>query len=132
MAEVVSSMFKGRVFPVSDKIKKGKEGEDLAAKFLESKGYEIIERNFRHKRNEIDLIVKKTNWLIFVEVKYRTSAAFGYPEDFVDYKKVRNVVDAAVEYQYKINWKGNVRYDIVSVLEMHGKTEIKHFEDAFY
>jgi hypothetical protein len=50
----------------------------------------------------------------------------------VDYKKARNVVDAAVEYQYKINWKGNVRYDIVSVLEMYGKTEIKHFEDAFY
>lgn len=117
---------------MSDKIKKGKEGEDLAAKFLEGKGFEIVERNFRHKHNEIDLIVRKKNWLVFVEVKYRTSSAFGYPEDFVDYKKARNVVDAAVEYQYKINWKGNVRYDIVSVLEMYGQTEIKHFEDAFY
>lgn len=125
-------MFKGRLFLVSDKIKKGKEGEELAANFLASKGFEIAERNFRHKRNEIDLIARKNNWLVFVEVKYRTSVAFGFPEDFVDYKKARNVVDAAVEYQYKINWKGNVRYDIVSVLEMNGETEIKHFEDAFY
>lgn len=117
---------------MSDKIKKGKEGEELAAKFLASKGFEIVERNFRHKHNEIDLIVKKNNWLVFVEVKYRTSVAFGYPEDFVDYKKARNVVDAAVEYQYKINWKGNVRYDIVSVLDIGGQTEVKHFEDAFY
>lgn len=117
---------------MSDKIKKGKEGEELAATFLKEKGFEIIERNFRHQRNEIDLIVKKNNWLVFVEVKYRTSAAFGYPEDFVDYKKARNVVEAAVEYQYKINWQGNVRYDIVSVLEIDGQTDIKHFEDAFY
>lgn len=125
-------MSKGNAYIVSDKIKKGKEGEDLATQYLERQGFEILERNFRHKRNEIDLIARKNNWLVFVEVKYRASAAFGYPEDFVDYKKARNVVDAAVEYQYKIGWKGNVRYDIVSVLELNGETEVKHFEDAFY
>ncbi|MFM7859336.1 MAG: YraN family protein [Flammeovirgaceae bacterium] len=125
-------MNKGNAYIVSDKIKKGKEGEELAAAFLKNKGYEIIERNFRHQRNEVDLIAKKNNWLVFVEVKYRTSVAFGYPEDFVDYKKARNVVDAAVEYQYKINWQGTVRYDIVSVLEIDGQIEVKHFEDAFY
>jgi len=117
---------------VSDKIKKGKEGETLAADFLVAKGFEIIERNFRHKRSEIDLIVKKNNWLIFVEVKMRSSDAYGFPEDFVDRKKANNVIAGAVEYTYQKNWQGNVRYDIVSIREQHGEREIVHIEDAFY
>jgi putative endonuclease len=117
---------------VSDKIKKGKEGETLAADFLIEKGFEIIARNYRHKRSEIDLIVKKNDWLIFVEVKMRSSDAYGYPEEFVDYKKAKNIVDGAEEYTYQQNWQGNVRYDIVSVREQHGQKEIVHIEDAFY
>lgn len=125
-------MFKGRLFPVSDKIKKGKEGEEMAARFLMEKGYEIIERNYRHKRLEIDLIAKKDNWLIFVEVKLRSSDAYGYPEDFVDYKKAKNIVDGAEQYTYDKNWQGNVRYDIISIRLLRDKTEIVQIEDAFY
>ena len=117
---------------MSDKIKKGKEGEDLAANFLTEKGYEIVERNYRHKRSEIDLIVRKTNRLVFVEVKFRTSDAFGYPEDFVDYKKVKNILSGAEEYTYQIDWRGNVRYDIIAIRNINGQQEIKHIEDAFY
>jgi putative endonuclease len=117
---------------MSDKIKKGKEGEDLAARFLIENGFEIIQRNYRHKHSEIDLIVKKDNWLIFVEVKLRSSDAFGYPEDFVDYKKAKNVVDGAEQYTYENNWQGNVRYDIVSIRLLKDKTEIIQIEDAFY
>ncbi len=117
---------------MSDKIKKGKEGEALAADFLMGKGFEITERNYRHKRSEIDLIVKKNNWLIFVEVKMRSSDAYGYPEDFVDYKKAKNIIDGAEEYIYQKNWQGNVRYDIISILDQHGQKEIVHIEDAFY
>lgn len=117
---------------MSDKIKKGREAEQLAADFLVTKGFEIVERNYRHKYSEIDLIVQKKNWLIFVEVKMRSSDAYGYPEDFVDYKKARNIVDGAEEYTYQRNWNGNVRYDIVSIRERGGKREILHIEDAFY
>lgn len=117
---------------MSDKIKKGKEGEEMAADFLIAKGYEIVERNFRYKRLEIDLIVKKNNWLVFVEVKLRSSDAFGYPEEFVDYKKARNITDGAEQYTYETNWKGNVRYDIVSIRLLKDKTEIIQIEDAFY
>ena len=117
---------------MSDKIKKGKEAEALAADFLKAKGFEIVARNYRYKRSEIDLIVKKNNWLIFVEVKMRSSDAFGLPEDFVDYKKARNIMDGAEEYAYQQNWQGNVRYDIVSVRDQHGEKEIVHIEDAFY
>ena len=117
---------------MSDKIKKGKEGESLAADFLKEKGFEIVERNYRHKQSEIDLIVKKNNWLIFVEVKMRSSDAFGYPEHFVDYKKAKNIVNGAEEYTYRKDWQGNVRFDIVSILEQRGRKEIVHIEDAFY
>jgi putative endonuclease len=117
---------------MSDKIKKGKEGEDMAARFLMGKGYEIIQRNYRYKRSEIDLIVRKDNWLIFVEVKLRSSDAYGYPEDFVDYKKAKNVIDGAEQYTYDNNWQGNVRYDIVSIRLGRDGTEIIQIEDAFY
>lgn len=104
----------------------------MAARFLIDKGFEIVERNYRHKRSEIDLIVKKDNWLIFVEVKLRTSDAYGYPEDFVDYKKAKNIVDGAEQYTYDKNWQGNVRYDIVSIRLQKDQTEIIQIEDAFY
>ena len=117
---------------MSDKIKKGKEGEAIAADFLVAKGFEIIVRNYRYKHSEIDLIVKKNNWLIFVEVKMRSSDAFGFPEEFVDYKKVKAVLVGAEEYTYRNNWNGNIRFDIVSIRERNGEREVVHIEDAFY
>ena len=117
---------------MSSKIEKGREGEDMAANFLIEKGFEIIQRNYRYKKLEIDLIVKKNNWLIFVEVKLRSSDKYGYPEDFVDYKKAKNIIDGAEQYTYDQNWQGNVRYDIVSIRQQRDKNEILHIEDAFY
>ncbi len=117
---------------MTDKIKKGKEAEDMAADFLVQQGYEIVERNYRYKRSEIDLIVRRDNWLIFVEVKMRSSDAFGYPEEFVDYKKAKNIVYGAEQYTYDNNYNGNVRYDVVAISMKNGEPEIRHFEDAFY
>jgi putative endonuclease len=115
-----------------DKIKRGAEGEQAAVDFLTAKGFEIAERNYRYKRSEIDLIVKKGNWLIFVEVKLRSSARFGYPEEFVDLKKEKKILQGAEQYLLETNWNGNVRYDIVAISSNHGKIEILHIEDAFY
>ena len=118
---------------MTDKIKTGKEGEQWAVDFLIEKGFEIAERNYRHKRSEIDLIVKKGNWLIFIEVKTRSSSAFGHPEQFVDRAKVKMIMEGALHYMYAINWQGNVRYDIVAITIRYGKKpEIVLIEDAFY
>jgi putative endonuclease len=117
---------------MSDKIKKGKEAEDMAADFLLKQGYEIVMRNYRYQRSEIDLIVRKDNWLIFVEVKMRSSDAFGYPEEFVDYKKAKNIVFGAEQYTFDNDYQGNVRYDVVAISMRDGVPEIRHFEDAFY
>jgi putative endonuclease len=114
---------------MSDKIKTGVKGENLAAEFLQRKGFEIVARNFRHRRSEIDLIVKRENWIIFVEVKTRSSVAFGEPEQFVDSKKVRMIFQAAEEYIFSNDWHGHVRFDVVSV-KLGLEPEITHFEDA--
>ena len=117
---------------MTDKIKRGNEGEGLAATFLQQKGFTVLERNYRHKKSEIDLIVSRENWLVFIEVKTRTSTAFGYPEDFVDYHKKRMIFAGALHYMIEKDWQGNVRYDIVAINLVNGRPDIHHIEDAFY
>jgi len=114
---------------VSDKIKTGTEGENLAAEFLKNKGWEIVARNYRYGHAEIDLIIQRDNWTIFVEVKTRSSSEYGEPEEFVDERKARLIYGAAEEYIFSTNWQGHVRFDVVSV-KVGTETEIMHFEDA--
>lgn len=116
---------------MNDKAKTGKEGEQQAADYLQSKGYEILVRNYRFKHAEIDLIVKKGSFIVFVEVKTRSYSFYGEPEAFVDSKKAATVIFAAENYTYENKYEGNIRFDIVSV-KMGSNPEIVHFEDAFY
>jgi putative endonuclease len=116
---------------MTDKIKTGNKGEELAANFLANKGFEIVARNYRYKHSEIDLIVKKELLLVFVEVKTRRSSAFGEPETFVTPRKVAKVLEGAEQYILENNWHGNIRFDIISVKT--GSTDtLDHFEDAFH
>lgn len=114
---------------MTDKIKKGNKGEQLAVDFFAQQGFEIVRRNYRYRHAEIDLIVKKDNWLIFVEVKTRSSTAFGQPETFVDRSKARNIFSAAEEFIYATDWQGHIRFDIVSVT-LGNPPKVVHFEDA--
>jgi putative endonuclease len=114
-----------------DKVKTGKEGENQAADYLQSKGYQIIARNYRHKHAEIDLIVQKGNFIVFVEVKTRSYSFYGEPEAFVDAKKTATILFAAEQYTFENKYDGNIRFDIVSV-KTGTKPEVVHFEDAFY
>lgn len=116
---------------MSDKIKTGNEGENLAAEFLRNKGFEIVVRNYRYKHAEIDLITRLEDLLVFVEVKTRASSSFGEPEDFVDEKKAAKIFEGAEQYTFENNWNGNIRFDIVSV-KTGASPEIVHFEDAFH
>lgn len=114
---------------MSDKIKTGREGENLATEFLKKKGFEIVARNYRFKRSEIDIIVKKDDWLLFIEVKTRSSADYGEPEEFVDLAKARMIFAAAEEFIFSTDWQGHVRFDVISV-KLGTQPEIVHFEDA--
>jgi putative endonuclease len=110
----------------------GQQGEELASKLYLDKGFEILHRNFRSGKAEIDLIVKKGNLIVFVEVKTRTNINFGMPEGDVTRRQAKMIVDAAEQYTYTIDWQHNIRFDIIAVVITKDIVQIEHFEDAFY
>jgi len=118
---------------VSDKIKTGNKGEALAADFLAEKGYEILVRNYRYGKSEIDLIVQRDEWVLFIEVKTRSSDDFGEPEEFVTSGQVNRILNAAEEWIFSTGWKGHIRFDIISVKfadDFLDDPMIEHLEDA--
>ena len=111
----------------------GRKGESLAKTFLENAGYEILDENWTHGKLEIDLVAYKDKVIIFAEVKTRTGNRFGEPEDFVDARKQKLLVEAADEYIYLMDHQGEVRFDIVSILfDKQANYTLKHIEDAFW
>ena len=116
----------------SNNITKGKKGEDIAVDFLRENGYKILWRNYRYGRSEIDVICEKNATLIFVEVKLRTSNAFGFPEQAVNSKKEKLIRTAAEGYIYRYDWQKDIRFDIISIeVTQPEKYFITHFEDVF-
>jgi putative endonuclease len=112
-------------------IRTGQSGEQAAAMFLSKHGYTILQRNYRYKRAEIDIIALKDKVMVFVEVKTRTSSIFGYPELSVGPKKEAQVLAAAEEYICKTNWQQEIRFDIIAIT-LSPKYELHHIEDAFH
>jgi putative endonuclease len=96
-------------------IQKGKAGEDKACLFLRELGYEILERNYRSGRGEIDIIAKFDNCICFVEVKYRKHNKFGYPEVFVTDKKMKMIMQTAEAYVVDYDWYGRIRFDVIAI-----------------
>jgi len=109
----------------------GEKGESLAADFLIKKGFSVVLRNYRYKRGEIDLIVRKDQLLVFVEVKARSSQSFGFPEEAVNEKKASMVIDAANQYILETDWQSDIRFDVIAIT-LKESPEILHLEDAFY
>lgn len=111
----------------------GQLGEDLAISFLKEEGYEIWATNYRFQKAEIDIIAHKENLLIVIEVKTRSSLAFGLPQDFIKPAKIKLLVKAVNQYVEENKIDLNIRFDIIAI---HKKTEgvfdIEHIKDAFY
>ncbi len=112
----------------------GNVGELASTKYLLKQGYQIIHKNWRHKRLEVDLICKKDDMLIFVEVKTRSSRRYGQPEVFVDAAKQKHLMNAADAYCYTTDYDSEIRFDIIAidVNQQQEVEDIKHFPDAFY
>jgi putative endonuclease len=107
----------------------GTWGERAAAEYLAAKGYEILFRNLRTPYGEIDLLVRKDGFLIFVEVKARTSASLGPPEIAVSPRKQAHMV-ASAEYYSQHNGVDHWRIDVITVQKVAGTARITHFENA--
>jgi len=109
----------------------GREGEDLAARFLEKRGYRILDRNYSTRSGEIDLVALHEGAVVFVEVKTRTSNAFGAPELAVDPRKQRRMVKAALGYiKYKKLHQVPCRFDVVAISST-AETTVEHIRNAF-
>ena len=109
----------------------GLRGEDLAASYLESKGYKILDRRKRIGGIEIDIIASASGLIVFVEVKTRASDRLASPEQAVDQKKQRRMIAAADLYVRERNLSCEVRFDSVSVVANPLQEDIRHIEGAF-
>jgi len=112
--------------------KLGEEGEDLAVSYLIDKGYEILERNFRFKKAEIDIIARKGNTVIAVEVKTRSTSDFGNPQDFIKPKEIKLLLGAFDYYIIHKDLDVEARLDVIAIIKNRLGTRIEHLEDAFY
>lgn len=111
----------------------GDTGEDMAATWLLQNGYSIIERNWRFKHCEVDIIACKENKLHFFEIKTRTSALFGHPEESVGKRKMQSLLRAAEEYQYQNQQWKFLQIDVLSITMIKGKP-VEYFliEDVYF
>lgn len=109
----------------------GTKGEKLALEYLENKGYQILESNWRSKHYEIDIIALKSNFVVFVEVKTRSGNPVLKPEDAVNKTKQRMLISAANSYIFSKNMQQEARFDIVAIIFKNNQFFIHHIEDAF-
>jgi len=110
----------------------GKKGEQIAKNFLEEKGFSIIETNWRHEKDEIDLIAKEGDELVMVEVKTRSTYFYGDPSEAVGIAKENFMIRAAEAYIELHDLNIDTRFDIVSIVIDKKGAQIEHIRDAFY
>ena len=109
----------------------GKMGEEIAKEFLKEKNYDIMEQNCKTRYSEIDLIAKKDDVLVFVEVRTKTSEMFGSPEETINKEKIRRLIRSANAYSAVKRWKGQYRIDAICIVldQNHKLSRIQHYEN---
>lgn len=116
---------------MSEKLHKGKKGEEYAAHFLTQQGYTILDRNFTSRHSEIDLIAQKDDLLVFVEVRIKANSDYGFPETTLSVAKINAIKRGAAKYLLHRPKPEKVRFDMIAIVESP-VFEIVHFEDAFF
>lgn len=105
----------------------GKNGEDIAVEYLQQKGYKIIERNFYSKVGEIDIIALKDEYIVFVEVKTRSSNQYGTPSEAVTKEKIKHLYRTARYYLYTRNLQDEyIRFDVIEVYFQNSEYKVNH------
>ena len=111
----------------------GNLGESIARDYLISKGYEILETNWRFGRAEIDIIARKDGILIIIEVKSRSDNKFGKPESSISEKKRMLLADAATRYMEAINHEWEIRFDVIALIIKSPEVyTLDHYPDSFF
>lgn len=109
----------------------GQDGENIAENYLKKENYQIIERNFRCKQGEIDIIAKDKNEIVFIEVKTRTNINYGNPAEAVNTPKQKHI-KRATEYYVHINnlYKYYIRFDVIEIYYKNKIPQINHIKQA--
>jgi putative endonuclease len=122
----------GAVSRVRRQLDLGRAGERAATELLKRRGYEVVGAGFTARRGEIDLICRRGAELVIVEVKTRTTEAFGTPAEAVGPRKRRALAAAAAEYRLLAGWKGPIRYAVVGLVgKPDGGFDSELIEDPF-
>tara|TARA_B110000967_G_C18875433_1_gene557975 strand:+ start:756 stop:1115 length:360 start_codon:yes stop_codon:yes gene_type:complete len=117
---------------MSEHYNRGISGERLAVAYLTSKGYRILAQNYRYLKAEVDIIAQKENCLAAVEVKTRSSTAFGAPEEFLKPAQIQRIIKAVDYFVTSNELDVEVRFDIIAIVLSKNDPEIEHIENAFY
>jgi putative endonuclease len=111
----------------------GKAGEAAAVDFYRRAGFEILAQGYRHGRAEVDLVARQgIALLVFIEVKTRSGGQYGAPETFVSARKKELFRLAATHLQQELDWRGDIRFDILALTPLRSGFQVEVFEDAFY
>ena len=111
----------------------GDEGETYAVSFLNYKGFEVIHRNWRAGRYEIDIVAQDRRSLVFVEVKSRYNRSQRVqPEDHVNSGKQLKIIKAAQKYLQQFPYQGPIRFDVISVMTTNNCRQLYYHPDAFF
>ena len=110
----------------------GIHGEDQACRYLESRGYSIVERNWRYQKAEIDIIAVKENTLAIIEVKTRSTESFGDPVDFISREKIELLRKAANAYVNSKRINLEVRFDFIGIFSKSNQEKLTHVKDACF
>ncbi|HEX3897679.1 MAG TPA: YraN family protein [Mycobacteriales bacterium] len=110
----------------------GIDGENYAVRYLVGAGFRIVDRNWRCPEGEIDILAVDGNTFVIVEVKTRTTTAYGEPHEAVTWRKVRKLRGLAARWLRENPWPGPVRFDVVSiVMPRNSLPELEHVRAAF-
>lgn len=117
---------------MSNNVKTGMLGQNEAERYLTNKAYRIIEKNYRAKTGEIDLIARDGDYIVFIEVKYRNNLQFGLPREAVNAQKQRRIRRTAQHYitVHQIH-NQDFRFDVMDILNENGQLQITHITNAF-
>jgi putative endonuclease len=110
----------------------GQKGEELAVEHLKKAGFNILFRNWKWGKNEIDIIAENDKFIVFVEVKTRKNDFRMAPVTAINHQKQRSIIFAAAGYLKKFGIDKESRFDIITVIQTKDSFEIDHIEDAFY
>ena len=110
----------------------GEKGETLAVEMLRKKGYSILAENWRSRRNEIDVVAKIGETIVFAEVKTRSTNFFGDPSQAVSLAKQKRLIQAANDYLEHHEIDLEARFDVISIVSNTNSIKLEHLEDAFF